>query len=123
MPAGSGQYDDRGVIVCTSCAAAPQIQAVQSESNRKTQSMFIGALSSVGIGALSFCIQHKLFFFLFPAFAIISGVGIAFTCLRSNENRRLLGWRYAPTLIAAILGALLGVASLALSLFVRLLVG
>ena len=116
-----GQYSPTGQLVCASCAAAPEIQSVQGAASKKDQSMFIGSLSSVGIGLLSFCVQHAWFFWLFPTIALVSGVAILLRCLRDDTVKRSMGWRYVPTLVASIIGALIGLGSLGLHVLAKLL--
>ncbi|MCB9601875.1 MAG: hypothetical protein R3B99_26605 [Polyangiales bacterium] len=115
-----GQYAPDGRIVCAFCTAAPELSTLAQTSHKNHRSKFVGALSSVGIGLLSFCIQARFFFWLFPLLAMVSGTLIFVSCVRDEEAKRALGGLLVPTMVAAAIGALIGLASLSLSILIRL---
>ena len=115
-----GKYAPDGTVVCASCGErlAAQVQQVKSKAKG---SAFIGSFGSVIIALASFCVQHRLVFFLFPVLAIAVGVGTASSALRNPEVAEALGWKRIPTIVVGSLGTLLGGVALLFNIWVNFL--
>lgn len=109
-----GKYAPDGSIVCVACGdrLASAAKAVEKQS---AGSSFVGAWGSLLIALLSFVLQHRLIFFLFPLLAMAGGAGTAYTALRSERAQEALGWKRVPTIIVGGLALLLGLLSLVFS--------
>jgi|SRR6188768_3829196 len=110
-----GKYAPDGTIVCVPCGEA-LVATAKSVENKSASSAFVGAFGSLLIALLSFVLEHKLLFFLFPLLAIAGGAGTAYTALKNQRAREALGWKRVPTVIVGSIAALLGLLSLLLSL-------
>jgi hypothetical protein len=106
-----GKYAPDGTIVCVPCGDTLAASAKGLET-KSASSAFVGAFGSLLIALLSFVLEHKLLFFLFPLLAIAGGAGTAYTALRSERAREALGWKRVPTMIVGSLATLLGIFSL-----------
>jgi DNA-directed RNA polymerase subunit RPC12/RpoP len=109
-----GKYAPDGSIVCVTCGEKMAAAQVGIEK-KSASSAFVGAFGSVLIALVSFAVQHRVLFFLFPVLAIAGGGGTAYTALRSRQAREALGWKRIPTIIIGILAILLGLLSLSRS--------
>jgi hypothetical protein len=110
-----GKYAPDGTIVCVPCGEALAASAKGLET-KSASSAFVGALGSVLIALLSFVLEHKFLFFLFPVLAIAGGAGTAYTALKNERAKEALGWKRVPTVIVGALAVLLGLLSLLASL-------
>ncbi|HET7541336.1 MAG TPA: hypothetical protein VFK05_15775 [Polyangiaceae bacterium] len=106
-----GKYAPDGSIVCVPCGEA-LAATVKGAEKKSAGSAFVGACGSVLIALLSFVLQHKLLFFLFPVLAMAGGAGTAFTALKNERAREALGWKRIPTVVIGSLALLLGLLSL-----------
>ena len=106
-----GKYAPDGTIVCVPCGEA-LAASVKGLEKKSASSAFVGAFGSLLIALLSFVLQHKLLFFLFPLLAIAGGAGTAYTALKNERAQEALGWKRVPTMIVGALAALLGLLSL-----------
>ncbi|HEX3139524.1 MAG TPA: hypothetical protein VHQ87_05700, partial [Rhizobacter sp.] len=106
-----GGYAADGSIVCAACAAQQSASAEKLET-KNAGSAFVGAWGSVLIALLSFIIENRLVFFLFPLVAIAAGGGTAWTALTNQKAKAALGWKRIPTVVIGILGLLLALLSL-----------
>ena len=109
-----GKYAPDGTIVCVPCGDALSLSAKAHET-KSASSAFVGAFGSVLIALLSFVLEHKLLFFLFPLLAIAGGAGTAYTALNSERAIRALGWKRFPTAVVGSVAVALGVLSSLLS--------
>ncbi|MET0790855.1 MAG: hypothetical protein ABW061_04990 [Polyangiaceae bacterium] len=109
-----GKYAPDGSIVCVPCGErlATAAKAVEKKS---TTSAFPGSFGALLIALLSFVLQHRLLFFLFPVLAMAAGGGTAFTALKNPSARVSLGWKRLPTIAVGSLALVLGLLSLVLS--------
>lgn len=109
-----GKYAPDGSIVCVPCGERLTAAAKATEK-RSTSSAFPGAFGALLIALLSFVLQHRFLFFLFPVLAIAAGAGTAFTAWKNPSARVTLGWKRIPTLIVGSIAAVLALLSLILS--------
>jgi hypothetical protein len=109
-----GKYAPDGTIVCVPCGDALAVSA-KAQETKSASSAFVGAFGSVLIALLSFVLEHKLLFFLFPLLAIAGGAGTAYTALKSERAIQALGWKRIPTVVVGSIAVLLGLLSLCLS--------
>ena len=113
-----GKYAPDGTIVCVTCGE--KLAAVTRAAEKKSStSAFPGSIGAVVIALMSFIVEHKVLFFLFPLLAIAAGCGTAYTALKNETARHALGWKRVPTIIIGGIAVLLGVLSLILSFTVR----
>jgi hypothetical protein len=110
----SGKYAPDGSIVCVSCGERLAASA-QGAEKKSASSAFAGAFGSLLIALMSFIVQHRLLFFLFPLLAIAGGLGTAYTALRNQRAREALGWKRIPTVVVGTIAALLGLLRLLFS--------
>lgn len=111
----TGGYAPDARIVCASCAEKLNSSSLNS-AKEEASSTFPGSIGSVLIGLMSFIVQHRLIFFLLPLMAIGFGLGTAWTAFWHPNAKERLGWKRIPTMIFGLLGASLGVLSLAVQL-------
>jgi len=109
-----GKYAPDGSIVCRACGErlASSAKLVETKS---AGSSFVGAFGSLLIALLSFVLQHRFIFFLFPLLAMAGGAGTAYTAIRSERAREALGWKRIPTIVVGTIALLLGLLSLIVS--------
>ncbi len=110
-----GKYAPDGSIVCVPCGErlAAEVKAVEKKS---TSSAFPGSFGALLIALLSFVLQHRIVFFLFPLLAIGAGAGTAYTALKNPTVRLTLGWKRVPTIIIGSIAAALGLLSLVVTI-------
>lgn len=113
-----GKYAPDGSIVCAACGQKLSAQKNALEQ-KSAGSSFVGAFGCLLIALLSFVLQSRVVFFLFPLIAIAGGIGCAYTAIRSEQARQALGWKRVPTIIVGSLAAFLGLTSLVLSFAFR----
>ena len=109
-----GKYAPDGSIVCGGCGEKLSLAAKQIEK-QSAGSSFVGAFGSLLIALLSFVLQQRLIFFLFPLLAMAGGAGTSYTALKNERAREALGWKRLPTIIVGVIALLLGLFSLILS--------
>jgi len=109
----SGKYAPDGSIVCVSCGERLAASA-QGAEKKSASSAFAGAFGSLLIALMSFIVQHRVIFFLFPLLAMAGGIGTAYTAIRNRRAREALGWKRIPTVLVGSIAALLGLSSLVL---------
>jgi hypothetical protein len=113
-----GAYAPDGAIVCKPCGERLGA-AARSRDKEQKAGAFAGAWGSLLIAALSFVIEHRFLFFLFPLIALGGGLGTAWVAARNPESIVALGRKRWPTVVLGALAALLGALSLVLSLAAR----
>jgi hypothetical protein len=109
-----GKYAPDGTIMCVPCGEK-LAAAVHGQERKSASSAFVGAFGSVLIALMSFIVQHRVVFFLFPLLAMAGGAGTAYTALRNEQAREALGWKRIPTVIVGAFALLLGLLSLVLA--------
>jgi hypothetical protein len=107
-------YSETGIQVCRACLASEQITVAEPE--QKPVNVLYGSFGSLLIATTSFCVQHRLVFFLLPLLAIGGGVGSLLQTIRDERTRQALGWMRIPSMIASGLAIALGLSSLLLSI-------
>jgi hypothetical protein len=109
-----GRYAPDGTVVCVECG--DRFAAIaKAKENTAAGSALPGAFGALLISLMSFVIQHRVLFFLFPAIGIIGGAGTAFVAMRNQKTIDALGWKRYPTILLGGIAALMGLLSLALS--------
>jgi hypothetical protein len=97
--------------------AAEQQRKVETKS---AGSAFVGAWGAVLIALVSFVLEHKILFFLFPLVAIAFGGGTAYSALTNPLSRETLGWKRIPTVVVGAIAILLALLSLVSSFSARM---
>jgi DNA-directed RNA polymerase subunit RPC12/RpoP len=110
----AGKYAPDGSIVCAPCGEKLMLVA-RSAEKKSSSSAFPGSIGAVIIALMSFIVEHRVIFFLFPLLAIAAGGGTAYTALRNESARQALGWKRIPTVALGAIAVLLGLVSLILS--------
>jgi hypothetical protein len=108
-----GKYAPDGTIVCVPCGEK-LATAARGVEKKSASSAFAGSFGSLLIALMSFIVQHKFIFFLFPLLAMAGGAGTAYTALRNQQAREALGWKRIPTVVVGVTAVLLGLLSLLL---------
>lgn len=113
------QYDDEGRLVCARCVAKRLVKTdvvARDAEHQSTKSLFVGSIGVLFLSIASFCVRHRLIFFLFPLLAIVGGTAIVMQARKTPDAREILGWKYGVSIVLAGLAACLGVLSLVVSL-------
>jgi len=113
-----GKYAPDGSIVCAPCGEK-LVLATRAAERKSSSSAFPGSIGAVVIALMSFVVEHRVLFFLFPLLAMAAGAGTAYTALRNESARQALGWKRIPTMIIGAVAVLLGAASLILAIAAR----
>jgi hypothetical protein len=111
----TGGYAPDARIVCGPCAEKLKNSRLNA-AKEEASSTFPGSIGSVLIALASFIVQNRFIFFLFPLMAIGFGLGTAWTAFSHPNARERLRWKRVPTMVFGVLGAGLGVLSLAIQL-------
>ncbi len=116
-PARAG-YSESGMLVCRTCVAAEQVAAPIPGANQRVTVLY-GSFGSLLVAVMSFCVESRLVFFLFPLVAIAGGLGTLFQAGFDEYTRSRIGWKRYPSMVASVLAVLLGVTSIVVSLSLR----
>lgn len=124
MDASRAQYDQNGALVCARCVGeaivADASERMTDTAERDRKDLFPGAIGAFMIAVLSFCVQHRFFFFLMPTIALFYGAVTLYQLRTQPDLRRGVGWRLWPSVIMASLACVTALLSLLASILVML---
>lgn len=124
MDPSRAQYDDNGALVCAFCAgsaaSAAATDRITQTNERERKDLFPGAIGALMVAILSFCVEHRFFFFLMPTIAFFYATVTLHQLRTQPDLRRAIGWRFIPSVILSVLACLVAISSLLASIFIRL---
>lgn len=124
MDPSRAQYDQNGALVCALCVGEATVadasERMSQTAARDRKDMLPGAVGAFMVALLSFCVEHRFFFFLMPALAIFYGAVTLHQLRTQPDLRRGIGWKLWPSVVIASLAILTASMSLLVSTMVRL---